>query len=121
MADCFADSPILVFFFCELDAKLRKLNVVYHIGSIGHKLRCILNLREGNDITDGVTAVEEHEHSVEAICHTAVRWCAIFESFDEEAKAECHLLFGKTYYLKHFFLKVGVVDSHTAATEFNTI
>ena len=70
---CGAALSLRLFFDAgDCDREVVKLLVVYDIRAVHHEVGCVLNLREGDDVADGVQTGEQHAQTVKTVSEAAV-------------------------------------------------
>ena len=111
----------LFFLFLDPDMQVCELHRVDDIGSAAHKVGCILVLGEGDDFTDAVGAGQQHDKTVYAVGQSCVRRNAVLEGREQETEFFIGFLFGEADDLKHLLLDVALVDTDTAAAEFDAV
>ena len=111
----------LFFLFLDSDMQVCELHRVDDIGSAAHKVGCILVLGEGDDFTDAVGAGQQHDKTVYAVGQSCVRRNAVLEGREQETEFFIGFLFGEADDLKHLLLDVALVDTDTAAAEFDAV
>ena len=82
-------TPHILFaiFFCYFNSEDIELGLVDDVRRFAHHVEGTVGRREGNDITDVVSAGKNHDQTFETDADAAVRRCAVLECVKEEAEA----------------------------------
>ena len=99
-----------------LDRQLAELVFVDGGRGAAEQVGCLLCLGKGNHVADVVLAGEDHDPAIQSQGDTAVWWCPVSESLQQEPEPLLGFLCLDPQQIEDGLLDVGVMDTNAAAT-----
>ena len=110
-----------LFLYVDCQAEFIQLLLVDNTRGIEHNIATAVVLGERYDIADAVKFSKEAYETVQAVCQTTMRRCAILEGVHEETELLLCLFGGEAEDFEYLLLQLGIVDTDAATTNLNTV
>ena len=105
----------------NLKSKLAKLSGLCTARRTHHQIFSPVVLREGDNITDILSADDEHDEAIHPQSNPAVRRCAKFESLEQMGKEKILLVWRNAEHFKHLRLQFTLVNPNAPAPDLYSI